>query len=145
MKSCRICYEEDGVLYEPCKCKGTIAYAHKECIERIKSNLCMVCKSKFNGITPAAENASHPKGQLLFWEVPVQEPLPRRAIRRGEYIWQLPEREPPRERLFDDFLIQGNMVHDPQQDVERNREIQAALRGLMEFKHPPAGWIQDIQ
>jgi len=32
MPQCRICYEEDGILLTPCKCRGSIAFIHKECL-----------------------------------------------------------------------------------------------------------------
>lgn len=32
--TCRICYQSDGVLIEPCSCKGTVAFIHNHCLEK---------------------------------------------------------------------------------------------------------------
>lgn len=34
MKECRICLEKDSEEYiNPCRCKGTIKYVHRECLD----------------------------------------------------------------------------------------------------------------
>ncbi|KAH6934042.1 hypothetical protein HPB50_019714 [Hyalomma asiaticum] len=48
---CRICFgeadEENGPLLEPCACKGSIAFAHKLCLEKClcerDSDKCKIC------------------------------------------------------------------------------------------------------
>lgn len=49
---CRICYQSDGALIEPCSCKGTIAFMHNHCLEEwleVKNGslCCELCASKF--------------------------------------------------------------------------------------------------
>ncbi|XP_037515588.1 E3 ubiquitin-protein ligase MARCHF2-like [Rhipicephalus sanguineus] len=50
---CRICYGEadleNGPLLQPCACKGTIAFVHKECIEgclREWGDICTICRTR---------------------------------------------------------------------------------------------------
>ncbi|XP_049271360.1 E3 ubiquitin-protein ligase MARCHF2-like [Rhipicephalus sanguineus] len=50
---CRICYGEadleNGPLLQPCACKGTIAFVHKECIEgclREWGDMCTICRTR---------------------------------------------------------------------------------------------------
>ncbi|KAL3203204.1 hypothetical protein MRX96_041997 [Rhipicephalus microplus] len=47
---CRICHDEadleNGPLLQPCRCKGTIAFVHKCCLEdslRVWGDMCTVC------------------------------------------------------------------------------------------------------
>ncbi|KAL1448676.1 hypothetical protein MTO96_028194 [Rhipicephalus appendiculatus] len=50
---CRVCYGEadleNGPLFQPCACKGTIAFVHKQCIERCLrewGDMCTVCHTR---------------------------------------------------------------------------------------------------
>lgn len=51
MPQCRICYEEDGILLTPCRCRGSIAYIHKECllseIQFSLKNECTICNETY--------------------------------------------------------------------------------------------------
>lgn len=31
---CRICYDDEGILISPCKCKGSMGLIHRECLEK---------------------------------------------------------------------------------------------------------------
>ncbi len=42
---CRICYESEPPLARPCKCSGSIAYAHLACLVRHGRRSCQVCGS----------------------------------------------------------------------------------------------------
>lgn len=53
LATCRICYQSDGVLIEPCSCKGTIAFIHNHCLEKwiqVKNDslCCELCTSHYN-------------------------------------------------------------------------------------------------
>ncbi|KAL1448677.1 hypothetical protein MTO96_028195 [Rhipicephalus appendiculatus] len=50
---CRICHDEadleNGPLFQPCVCKGTMAFVHKRCIEdslRLCGDMCTVCRTR---------------------------------------------------------------------------------------------------
>ena len=49
--ACRICLEEDGVLIQPCDCKGSTASVHRECLERwvkeSNSEVCEICTGEY--------------------------------------------------------------------------------------------------
>jgi hypothetical protein len=48
MSECRICMESEGVLVVPCKCKGTMAFIHRECLARLgNKKKCTICKCIF--------------------------------------------------------------------------------------------------
>lgn len=53
-KKCRICYECEGDnLLSPCGCKGTMEFAHKDCIlewiiERNGERVCEICKQQYD-------------------------------------------------------------------------------------------------
>lgn len=44
---CRVCYKKDGVLIQPCNCKGSMAYIHSSCLGRWLENSlnheCEIC------------------------------------------------------------------------------------------------------
>lgn len=48
--SCRICYREDGKLFSPCLCSGSMKYVHSECLEmardfsKSETLQCRICK-----------------------------------------------------------------------------------------------------
>ena len=45
---CRYCLDDTGIFVQPCKCKGTIAHAHRECIHRlVNSKICQFCHETF--------------------------------------------------------------------------------------------------
>ncbi len=50
--ACRICFESEGILCAPCKCKGSIEYIHEECLltwirgNDERSN-CELCKEPY--------------------------------------------------------------------------------------------------
>jgi hypothetical protein len=50
--ACRICFESEGTLYTPCKCKGSIEYIHEACLltwirgDDERSN-CELCKEPY--------------------------------------------------------------------------------------------------
>lgn len=48
---CRICLEEEGDMIQPCKCKGSTANVHPECLERwlevSQKNECEICKHEY--------------------------------------------------------------------------------------------------
>lgn len=51
---CRICFEGGRMfLIKPCKCKGTSAYVHYDCLSRwvrvSKQKTCDICKSEYKG------------------------------------------------------------------------------------------------
>lgn len=50
--TCRICYEDEGELITPCQCTGTMAFVHKECIQRwitiSKRETCELCHAAFD-------------------------------------------------------------------------------------------------
>ena len=58
MHLCRICYEpccsKQKCKYNCCKCRGTVAHAHKQCLEkwvRVSGNTyCKLCNTPFLGI-----------------------------------------------------------------------------------------------
>jgi len=50
--ACRICFESDGTLYTPCKCKGSIEHIHEICLVRwIREDenrfSCELCKEPY--------------------------------------------------------------------------------------------------
>lgn len=49
--SCRICYEEDGVLIHPCACKGTVGGIHVHCLKKwVKESdktTCEICRTRY--------------------------------------------------------------------------------------------------
>ena len=49
---CRICLEENSLLQDVCKCKGTQQYIHLKClintIVHLNSEICPTCKTKYN-------------------------------------------------------------------------------------------------
>lgn len=49
--TCRICLEEEGIMIQPCNCKGTAAHVHEECLGRwlSVSNLtkCEICNFEY--------------------------------------------------------------------------------------------------
>ena len=50
--ACRICFESEGTLYTPCKCKGSIEYIHEACLLTwIRGNdersSCELCKEPY--------------------------------------------------------------------------------------------------
>ena len=46
--SCRICLGDNKPLIEiPCDCKGTIGKIHRECLLKMKEDVCGVCKKIF--------------------------------------------------------------------------------------------------
>lgn len=50
--TCRICYQSDGTLIEPCSCKGTVAFIHDKCLEKwikVKNNslCCELCTTNY--------------------------------------------------------------------------------------------------
>lgn len=50
--TCRICYEDEDELITPCQCDGTMAFVHKECIERwieiSNRETCELCHAAFD-------------------------------------------------------------------------------------------------
>jgi E3 ubiquitin-protein ligase DOA10 len=42
LPQCRICYEGEENLISPCKCSGTSAFVHRECLEKWRKTLPMV-------------------------------------------------------------------------------------------------------
>ena len=49
--SCKICLEDTGTLISPCKCKGSSAYVHSECLEEwlnvSKRTSCEICQHEY--------------------------------------------------------------------------------------------------
>jgi RING-variant domain len=50
--ACRICFETEGPLYSPCKCKGSIEHIHEECLltwirEDDERSSCELCKEPY--------------------------------------------------------------------------------------------------
>ena len=52
MKNCRICWDSEKDMVQPCKCSGTMANVHIDCLTKwleYKSiSYCEVCKSEYN-------------------------------------------------------------------------------------------------
>jgi len=52
---CRICFEEGGDLLTPCRCRGTSAYIHRDClleyIRHYPDRICRVCQCPFLHVT----------------------------------------------------------------------------------------------
>jgi hypothetical protein len=50
-KMCRICFEENGRIYNYCNCNGSIKYIHEKClikwIKYSKSHRCEICKQTY--------------------------------------------------------------------------------------------------
>ena len=49
---CRICYESEGILIQPCDCKGSTGNVHKECLEKwinvSKRRDCEICHFEYD-------------------------------------------------------------------------------------------------
>ncbi|KAK6037332.1 zinc finger, C3HC4 type [Cooperia oncophora] len=49
---CRVCRGEDGHLYYPCLCTGSIKYVHQECLTEwlkySKKEVCELCNYKYS-------------------------------------------------------------------------------------------------
>jgi hypothetical protein len=52
--ACRICFESEGPLYNPCKCDGSIKYVHSDCLVRwdhmrddASQGTCELCKEAY--------------------------------------------------------------------------------------------------
>lgn len=52
--ACRICFESEGLLYNPCKCDGSIKYVHEPCLVRwdqmrpeAAQGTCELCKESY--------------------------------------------------------------------------------------------------
>jgi E3 ubiquitin-protein ligase DOA10 len=45
---CRICFCDDGFMIQPCKCKGTMAYAHPNCLLQGEQYYCPVCSTCYH-------------------------------------------------------------------------------------------------
>ena len=53
---CRICFEEDGDLLVPCRCRGTSSYIHRSCLDQYiryyPDRICRVCNAEFEYDSP---------------------------------------------------------------------------------------------
>ncbi len=52
-KSCRYCLDEEGEFVSPCRCKGSVAYIHEDCLNKWlrsldpeKETKCPICKDE---------------------------------------------------------------------------------------------------
>jgi hypothetical protein len=44
---CRICWDEEGNMFQPCECKGSIGWVHGSCLLLQRTFTCSVCQSDF--------------------------------------------------------------------------------------------------
>lgn len=48
---CRVCLQSDGILIQPCGCRGTVAWAHESCIRewshRANRTYCECCQEMY--------------------------------------------------------------------------------------------------
>lgn len=55
-RQCRICFDSEGSLVTPCRCRGTQAYIHPECLRmyfvHYPDGLCRVCQTPMKRINP---------------------------------------------------------------------------------------------
>ena len=49
MQVCKYCLEHDYIsnLISPCKCKGTMKYVHRKCLETWNKNTCNICNHAY--------------------------------------------------------------------------------------------------
>uniref|UniRef100_A0A1I7ZH16 RING-type E3 ubiquitin transferase n=1 Tax=Steinernema glaseri TaxID=37863 RepID=A0A1I7ZH16_9BILA len=49
---CRVCRSEEGALYYPCMCTGSIKYVHQDCLmewlKHSKKDVCELCHHKYS-------------------------------------------------------------------------------------------------
>lgn len=52
MPQCRICFEEDNDLLQPCRCRGTAAYIHPACLTQYihyyPDRVCRICRTQLS-------------------------------------------------------------------------------------------------
>jgi hypothetical protein len=71
-KECRVCVlgQEEGSLYHPCKCAGSIKYVHQHCLqkwlEHSKKVKCELCGEEF---TFQNVYSPHMPSELSWWEI----------------------------------------------------------------------------
>ena len=67
-RQCRICFDTDGELVTPCRCRGTHAYIHPECLRvyflYYPDGLCRVCRTSMKRFPP--DELSYAIGGLVW-------------------------------------------------------------------------------
>jgi RING-variant domain len=74
---CRICFESDNTLINPCKCSGSMKYVHEACLklwvlacnQEIKNSSCDICKEKFVTETILVKVCSFDKFKDEFFKI----------------------------------------------------------------------------